>query len=83
MEIERQNTEPYDEKKVMESIAKQGKCAILAHLKHLKEHNEFGYLKEAMDYLVTKGIRIRPGDLMGTSCVKKVSRDRKTHSTPL
>ncbi|MDP2929297.1 MAG: 4Fe-4S binding protein [Candidatus Omnitrophota bacterium] len=64
--IEERDAEPYDEKKVMANIVKQGKNTIVAHLKHLKEHNEFGYLKEAMDYLVTKGIRIRPGDLTDT-----------------
>jgi hypothetical protein len=50
----------------MENIVKQGKNTIIAHIKHLKGHNEFGYLKEAMDYLVIKGIKIRPGDLTDT-----------------
>lgn len=66
--IEEREAEKYDEKKVMDNIVKQGKNTIIAHLRHLKEHNEFGYLKEAMDYLVTKGIKVRPGDLMGTPC---------------
>ena len=64
--IEEREAEAYNEKKVMDNIVKQGKNTIIAHLKHLKDHNEFGYLKEAMDYLVTKGIRIRPGDLTDT-----------------
>ena len=64
--IEEREAEKYDEKKVMANIVKQGKNTIIAHIKHLKEHNEFGYLKEAMDYLVTKGIKIRPGDLTET-----------------
>jgi NAD-dependent dihydropyrimidine dehydrogenase PreA subunit len=64
--IEEREAETYDEKKVMENIVKHGKNTIIAHLKHLKEHNEFAYLKVAMDYLVTKGIRIRPGDLTDT-----------------
>ena len=64
--IEEREAEKYDEKKVMANIVKQGKNTIIAHIKHLKEHNEFGYLKEAMDYLVTKGIKIRPGDLTDT-----------------
>ena len=64
--VEEREAEAYDEKKVMDNIVKQGKNTIIAHLKHLKEHNEFGYLKEAMDYLVTKGIKIRPGDLTDT-----------------
>ena len=66
IDVEEREAEAYNEKKVMDNIVKQGKNTIIAHLKHLKEHNEFGYLKEAMDYLVTKGIRIRPGDLTDT-----------------
>jgi ferredoxin len=66
--VEDREAEKYDEKKVMDNIVKQGKNTIMAHLRHLKEHNEFGYLKEAMDYLVIKGIKVRPGDLMGTGC---------------
>lgn len=66
--IEERDAQKYDEKKVMDNIIKQGKNTIIAHLNHLKEHGEFGYLKEAMDYLVTKGIKVRPGDLMGTPC---------------
>lgn len=64
--IEEREARQYDEKRVMENIVKQGKNTIIAHLNHLKEHNEFGYLKEAMDYLMTKGIKIRPSDLVGT-----------------
>jgi len=64
--VEEREAEKYDEKKVMENIVKHGKKTIIAHLKHLKDHNEFAYLKVAMDYLVTKGIKIRPGDLTDT-----------------
>ena len=64
--IEEREAEKYDEKKVMGNIVKQGKNTIIAHLNHLKDHNEFGYLKEAMDYLVAKGIKIRPADLINT-----------------
>lgn len=64
--IEEREAEKYDEKKVMDNIVKQGKNTIIAHIKHLKDHNEFGYLKEAMDYLVVKGIKVRPGDLTDT-----------------
>ena len=72
--IEEREAEKYDEKKVMENIAKQGKNTIIVHLNHLKEHNEFGYLKEAMDYLMTKGIKIRPSDLVATQHTSKGAR---------
>lgn len=46
---------PYDERKVMENIVKQGPATVKAHLEHLRDHNETAYLKEAMDYLQEKG----------------------------
>jgi len=49
--IEEREAQKYDERKVMSNIVKQGKNVIKAHLEHLKDHNEAGYLKEALDYL--------------------------------
>ena len=54
--IERE-AEPYDERKVIETIAKQGPNVVKAHLKHLKEHGETGYLKQALGYLEEKGLK--------------------------
>jgi len=48
--VERE-AEPYDERKVMENIAKQGANTIAAHLRHLKNHGEMKLLSEALDYL--------------------------------
>ncbi|MCM8758109.1 MAG: 4Fe-4S binding protein [Candidatus Omnitrophica bacterium] len=56
--IEEREAEPYDEKKVMENIVKQGKNVIKAHLEHLKEHNQTEYLKEAIEFLKEKKIDI-------------------------
>lgn len=58
--IEERETEPYNERKVMENIVKHGAAVIAAHLKHLKEHNEFKLLREAMDFMKEKGMKI-PG----------------------
>jgi ferredoxin len=55
--IERE-AEPYDEKKVMDYIIKGGEKVIKAHLQHLKEHKEFEYLAEALDYLNDNGIAV-------------------------
>jgi len=49
--VEEQEAEPYDERRVMKNIVKQGENTIIAHLQHLKEHGETGYLNEALDYL--------------------------------
>ncbi len=54
--IEERESEPYDEKRVMENIVKQGTNTILAHLKHLRDHGETGYLKTALEYLKEKKI---------------------------
>lgn len=54
--IEEREAERYDERKVMKNIIKQGKNVIKAHLKHLKEHNQNEYLKEAEDVLKEQGI---------------------------
>jgi len=56
---EEREAEEYDEKKVMrENIIKAGKNTIIAHLKHLKDHGETGYLQDAMAVLKEKGIEV-------------------------
>jgi Pyruvate/2-oxoacid:ferredoxin oxidoreductase delta subunit len=50
---------PYEEKKTMrENIIKSGKNTIIAHLKHLKNHGETKYFKEAVEVLKEEGIKI-------------------------
>ncbi len=57
MRVETREAEPYDERRVMaESIVKAGPNVIAAHLRHLEEHGETGYLREALDYLAEQGI---------------------------
>ena len=55
---EEREAEPYDEKKTMENIVKFGENTIIAHLKHLKDHGETGYLNEALEYLNEKDIDV-------------------------
>ncbi|KMQ49742.1 4Fe-4S ferredoxin [Chitinispirillum alkaliphilum] len=54
--IEEREAEPYNERKVMEHIITQGPNVIRAHLLHMKEHNEIGYLNEALEFLKEKNI---------------------------
>ncbi|MEW6506827.1 MAG: 4Fe-4S binding protein [Bacteroidota bacterium] len=49
--IETREAEPYNEAIVMETIAKGGANVIKAHLKHLRDHKEFEYFAQAVDYL--------------------------------
>jgi ferredoxin len=56
--IEEREAEPYNENKVMENIVKSGPNVITAHLKHLKEHGEEEFLKQALNYLKENRIEI-------------------------
>lgn len=56
--IEQREAEAYDEKKVMANIIKQGKNVIKAHLEHLKGHHQDEYLKQAIEFLKEKEIKV-------------------------
>jgi Pyruvate/2-oxoacid:ferredoxin oxidoreductase delta subunit len=62
--IEEREAEPYNEKKVMENIILQGDNVVKAHLSHLKEHGEHGYLNEALEVLKEKNIDIKMEETM-------------------
>jgi len=49
--IEKREAEPYNEKRVIGQMISKGKNTIIAHLKHLRDHGETGYLKEGVEYL--------------------------------
>lgn len=49
--IEKRIAEPYNEKRVMEQMVTKGKNTVTAHLRHLMDYNETGYLNEAIDFL--------------------------------
>jgi NAD-dependent dihydropyrimidine dehydrogenase PreA subunit len=60
IEIIEREAEPYNETIVMETIVKQGRNTILAHLEHLRDHNEHAFLKEAVDYIKKHNIDLSP-----------------------
>ncbi|MFC1703772.1 ATP-binding protein [Candidatus Omnitrophota bacterium] len=89
---EEREAEPYDEAKVMENIAKQGKNVIKAHLEHLKEHGEKEFLAQAIEVLKQKGIEI-PREVLAEkkgplpcgcpgSMVKDFSAEKKDDNIP-
>jgi NAD-dependent dihydropyrimidine dehydrogenase PreA subunit len=49
--IEKREAEPYSETRVMEEMKDKGKNTIIAHLKHLKDHGERGFVHEGVTYL--------------------------------
>ena len=61
--LEEREAEPYSEQAVMNRISKMGEKVILAHLKHLKDHNEIGYLNEGIEYLKENSINVNLNSL--------------------
>ncbi len=62
--IERE-AEPYDERKVMAGIARQGANTIRAHLEHLESHGEADLLKTALAFLQESGTPVPQDFLQG------------------
>ncbi|MCK9618514.1 MAG: 4Fe-4S binding protein, partial [Lentimicrobiaceae bacterium] len=54
--LEEREAEPYNETKVMELMVKKGRNTVLAHLSHLKKHNENKLLNEAIVYIKSNNI---------------------------
>ena len=56
--IEEREAEEYSEDKVIENVSQAGPGVIAAHLRHLKDHRQEGYLKQAYAYLKKRKIDI-------------------------
>lgn len=58
--IVKREAEPYDELKVMENMIRAGENTIIAHLRHLYEHNEIELLSQGLEFLSERGITVEP-----------------------
>jgi NAD-dependent dihydropyrimidine dehydrogenase PreA subunit len=58
IELEEREAESYDEIAVMKRVSQEGNKVILAHMKHLKDHNEMGYFNQAVEYINENSIKI-------------------------
>lgn len=56
--IEKREAEPYDEIKVMKQMISKGKNTMIAHLGHLKEHGEKGFLSQGVKYMLENQDRL-------------------------
>ena len=56
--IQNREAEPYDENKVMEIMISKGFNTVVAHLIHLKEHNETDFFKQGMSYLIRNEVKL-------------------------
>lgn len=77
--IETREAEPYNEVKVMEQMIKKGKNTIKAHLKHLKDHGETGYLQEGAGFLKQNRDKL---DFELTDVLAEVHNHGNDHSHP-
>jgi len=71
IEIEEREAEPYNERKVMETLSTKGRNTILAHLEHLRDHNEQGFLNEAILYIKENNIDMSENEMntqQGSAC---------------
>ncbi len=75
IEVIEREAEPYNEAKVMENIAKQGRNVIAAHLSHLKAHGETGLCNEAVKHLKDNNIDFTE-DKKGTAENNAADKDR-------
>lgn len=68
--IEEREAEAYNEVRVMEeNIIPAGKNTIIAHLKHLKDHNETAYLDQAFETLKKNNIALDRREIFGETIV--------------
>ena len=51
IEIIEREAQPYDEIAVIKEMVTKGKNTIIAHLAHLKDHKEFGFLKQGVKWM--------------------------------
>ncbi len=58
--VERE-AEPYDERRVMANIAKQGANTVKAHLEHLLNHGEEELLGQALGWMTGNGVPVPAG----------------------
>ena len=56
--VEEREAEPYDERQVMENIARQGPNVIAAHLEHLRSHGATEHAQTALAFLRERGIPV-------------------------
>ncbi|MCP4653547.1 MAG: 4Fe-4S dicluster domain-containing protein [Candidatus Omnitrophica bacterium] len=56
--VEERQAQEYSERKVIENVVKAGKNTIVAHLKHLKEHGQHDYLRQAQEYMKENNITV-------------------------
>lgn len=66
--FEEREASPYNEAIVMERLLPKGEPTVLAHLKHLKDHNEMEWVRQGAEYLKTQGVNNVDLSKIGLDC---------------
>jgi ferredoxin len=72
--LEEREAETYDEIATLQRMIPKGERTIIAHLKHLKDHGETDYLKQAVTFLRANNININFAEVHnhgGAGCASK------------
>ena len=56
--LEEREAEPYDESATMERLIPKGMEVVKAHLKHLRDHQQYGLVQQGVQVLQEKGIPV-------------------------
>lgn len=56
--IEEREAEAYDERRVIDGMAKRGDETVRGHLEHLEEHGQDDYIREAIQYMIERDLDI-------------------------
>jgi NAD-dependent dihydropyrimidine dehydrogenase PreA subunit len=86
--IEKREAEAYDEVKVIADMVTKTQNVVIAHLKHLKDHNETAYLKQGIQYLYDhkKNIKFNVDEIIAAveeNNLKKQNMEQKLHVAPM
>ncbi len=87
IEIIEREAVPYDERRVMEILVTKGPNTVLAHLAHLRHHNEEEFLQQAINYLKENNIDLtiekhEEHIASACGCQGSMARDFRTEEKP-
>lgn len=58
LKLVQKDTEPYNEEKVMQGLVNKGDATVVAHLNHLKDHKQYVWYNEGVDFLIENNMSL-------------------------
>lgn len=81
--LEEREAEPYDEIKVMERIAPKGEATILAHLKHLNDHDQHEFVAQGIKYIKDHQLDVDLRTLNSNTTKEKINHKINPSDKPM